>query len=1009
MSWEGVKKHTRRLSDSFTFKKSPTKGVPPHNYALDPKELHLQFGQVSLNYDSSGWHSVDYEQFQATKNQIDALTERSRILEAENEVLKFKVNILTDMSSLLLEHVQIGHYAVEKTIGKGAYGTVSRARSILTDQLVAIKTVPKVHASQLATELESWKQLHHKNIVQLYEIIVLESAVYLVMEYCDVGEMYEYLSKCTLEPENVKIIFKQLVDAVSYCHSVGIVHRDLKLENILLHSSSTSSFPTLKLSDFSFSVSYTSIPLKTFCGTTPYAAPEILKGESYFAPPVDIWSLGVLLYIFIFKEFPFDYNKFEDKGETEEADGQCIDQYTGESYPDVVVTDTSGNISQHSISPLNSRKQQSHDTTNSNSKSLAHSGIGNLNVSELKKFTWKLELPRKIDDELQDLMMRMLEPDPRKRITGAEVLKHKWLCTDDGVRNIISGGLVGSAPSLCEPFTSAEELCVIQNLKNLGINVDGMMESVKLNLCDQKAGFWYMLVEKQRNMQLERTRISRKSIDSKEKMVIGPAPNKKGVTPPKSISPTPSMSDTSRTVDETNPRRKSDGYVPMSSSPSPRRPSLPASKSNVSVLVSRNESRDGKRGERDGKSSPRISRYGMRGTSSAGIIEEEEDEAGETTVKKSEHHVLKPHDGNTKIVSDSKSNAAVSEKKTVANETNTKEKRKSAELTSGSVSTEIKKLPPLETQIREKRRSIEAAQKPGRLSPTPTASDLKESISCELKLINAEKKGIVSKVGGSGGPEATPVSEKRTSGTGLKEDKASADLRRISVNKKLPNETSKESKQNSSQSSESNLKVRLSDSKTSEHDTSSRPVSREESRPASRQGSEKNLKTASSDSKLNVPNKQPNGIVIGKKSADSVKSQSDKTSKVRSETPLRVVLSREKIAANMETGNAVVNEGGLTPADARKTHNRTKSVGKVDPPPNTNDRIVSPSFVDTASSTILNFPSSQIVASRQSSEQPASPGFDGTKIKSFGIGIKKELKKILSGKRVPSPVLNESN
>lgn len=135
-------------------------------------------------------------------------------------------------------------------------------------------------------------------------MIVTESLVWLVLEYCPGDELYNYLLKNgRMEPAMVQKIFTQLVGAVSYVHGKSCVHRDLKLENILLDK-----HKNVKLVDFGFTREYqgSTSYLQTWCGTVCYSAPEMLKGEKYAGEKVDVWSLGIILYALLCGELPFD-------------------------------------------------------------------------------------------------------------------------------------------------------------------------------------------------------------------------------------------------------------------------------------------------------------------------------------------------------------------------------------------------------------------------------------------------------------------------------------------------------------------------------------------------------------------------------------------------------------------------------------------------------------------------------------------------------------------------------
>jgi serine/threonine protein kinase len=168
---------------------------------------------------------------------------------------------------------------------------------------VVLKSAKKDDAN-LAREIHHHRQFIHPHIARLYEVIVTEKLVWLVLEYCPGAELYNYLlDNGPLPVEKVRRVFAQLVGAVCYVHTQSCVHRDLKLENILFDK-----HENVKLVDFGFTREYEGKAnyLQTFCGTICYSAPEMLKGEKYAGEKVDVWSLGVILYALLCGELPFD-------------------------------------------------------------------------------------------------------------------------------------------------------------------------------------------------------------------------------------------------------------------------------------------------------------------------------------------------------------------------------------------------------------------------------------------------------------------------------------------------------------------------------------------------------------------------------------------------------------------------------------------------------------------------------------------------------------------------------
>ncbi|XP_051866337.1 MAP/microtubule affinity-regulating kinase 3a isoform X4 [Pristis pectinata] len=206
------------------------------------------------------------------------------------------------------EQPHIGNYRLLKTIGKGNFAKVKLARHILTGREVAIKIIDKTQLNptslqKLFREVRIMKCLNHPNIVKLFEVIETEKTLYLVMEYASGGEVFDYLvAHGRMKEKEARAKFRQIVSAVQYCHQKQIVHRDLKAENLLLDADMN-----IKIADFGFSNEFTiGNKLDTFCGSPPYAAPELFQGKKYDGPEVDVWSLGVILYTLVSGSLPFD-------------------------------------------------------------------------------------------------------------------------------------------------------------------------------------------------------------------------------------------------------------------------------------------------------------------------------------------------------------------------------------------------------------------------------------------------------------------------------------------------------------------------------------------------------------------------------------------------------------------------------------------------------------------------------------------------------------------------------
>eukprot|EP00041_Stephanoeca_diplocostata_P026932 m.734161 g.734161 ORF g.734161 m.734161 type:complete len:506 (+) comp23079_c0_seq2:561-2078(+) len=181
---------------------------------------------------------------------------------------------------------------------------------------VAIKVIRKKglnreSSQRVMRELETWRRLQHVNIVRLHEVYDTPSSYSFVGDLCERGDLLEYINEHGYFNEaEARPLFKQLVAAVEYCHKSGVVHRDLKLENVLLDRNFN-----IKIADFGFADFFdTSLTTRMteWCGSPPYAAPEIFTGQPYYGPEIDVWSMGVVLYALVTGALPFQAPNFDD-------------------------------------------------------------------------------------------------------------------------------------------------------------------------------------------------------------------------------------------------------------------------------------------------------------------------------------------------------------------------------------------------------------------------------------------------------------------------------------------------------------------------------------------------------------------------------------------------------------------------------------------------------------------------------------------------------------------------
>ncbi|KAI3631180.1 hypothetical protein MIR68_010670 [Amoeboaphelidium protococcarum] len=282
----------------------------------------------------------------------------------------------------LISHSQhglmFGDYRLLQTLGEGEFGKVKLA---LTSSMepVAIKFIKKKmltssnRLKKVLREIRLLESSHHKHIVQLIQVLESEKYIGVVMEYASGGELFDYiLKKRHLKESEAKRLFIQLISGVRYLHQNGIVHRDLKLENLLLDSKKN-----IKITDLGFgNVTQAGQLLKTSCGSPCYASPELVLSSSYDGFAADVWSCGVILYAMVCCYLPFD---------------------------DDVTNPDSSNVNklyQYILNCIDGDGQQP--------------PLG-------------IKFPDWVGKDVRDLCRKILVVDPVHRYTIDDILKHKWL------------------------------------------------------------------------------------------------------------------------------------------------------------------------------------------------------------------------------------------------------------------------------------------------------------------------------------------------------------------------------------------------------------------------------------------------------------------------------------------------------------------------------------------------------------------------------------------------------
>ena len=194
-------------------------------------------------------------------------------------------------------------YEFIRILGKGSFATVRLAIHKSTGEKVAIKSYEKATPQVLRNvrnEIKVLEYLDHPNIVKLLNARQENNSVHLIMEYVTGSSLENYIKTRNIDQVEAAKIFKQILNAVNYYHMAGVVHRDLKLTNILIDTARK-----IKIIDFGFATISNESQLKLYCGTTEFMAPEMVSKKPYCGHKVDMWALGVILYVLLTKSYPF--------------------------------------------------------------------------------------------------------------------------------------------------------------------------------------------------------------------------------------------------------------------------------------------------------------------------------------------------------------------------------------------------------------------------------------------------------------------------------------------------------------------------------------------------------------------------------------------------------------------------------------------------------------------------------------------------------------------------------
>nr|XP_021000407.2 testis-specific serine/threonine-protein kinase 1-like [Parasteatoda tepidariorum] len=232
-------------------------------------------------------------------------------IKPNHDVLSSILTVKTKPKSTIKEDLKEEGFEMGEVLGEGSYSVVRAATYKKTD--IAVKVIDRAKVSHdfsskfLPREVEILSKIKHKSIISVIKIFNYPTKVYIFMEYLPRGDLLQHLREDgSLGEKKSKHYFKQMVGALQYLHGQNITHRDLKCENILLDNKDG-----IRIIDFGFcrkvvTSSGRRVLCETYCGSTAYAAPEVLQGTPYNPMLYDVWSLGCILFIMVTRCMPFD-------------------------------------------------------------------------------------------------------------------------------------------------------------------------------------------------------------------------------------------------------------------------------------------------------------------------------------------------------------------------------------------------------------------------------------------------------------------------------------------------------------------------------------------------------------------------------------------------------------------------------------------------------------------------------------------------------------------------------
>ena len=353
------------LNNIFTTRKSNTYDI------ISTSNFNL-FQNTSPNHEMTALEHIKLSNQE--KKRFETMVRNSNISRERLDITSIKEESMISISNRLfineIKEIPKKKYITQKLLGVGTYGTVYLVQNKYTKEYFAMKEIPKTSEdllsdNEIMDEIEILKNLDHPDIVRITEFYNTENSYYLINEYCKYGELYEQV-KNEFSETQIAVMFRQILSGIAYLHSNNIIHRDLKLENILINDieksiTTNEDLFLVKIIDFGTAKIFdkNKIP-RAIVGSIYYIAPEVILKK--YGKECDMWSLGVILYMFIVGHAPFDGRSNRD----------IMEKIKGGKY-------------------LKNEKR------------------------------WK-----KASNEVKDLINKLLVLEPEKRLTAFEALRHPW-------------------------------------------------------------------------------------------------------------------------------------------------------------------------------------------------------------------------------------------------------------------------------------------------------------------------------------------------------------------------------------------------------------------------------------------------------------------------------------------------------------------------------------------------------------------------------------------------------